>query len=99
MRGSSQTPLQDLHCQVADVLLCFIPITPCASAAVGRFSMSRADAVVPGAKLAVVTKDDDPSAGFTVVEVTKVEDVQAEGMYMPLFEHPYIIADGVASLL
>jgi hypothetical protein len=37
----------------------------------------------------------DASAGFVVANVSRLEVVDAEGMYVPAVEMPYIIADGV----
>jgi hypothetical protein len=45
--------------------------------------------------LAVLTDETDPMAGFTAVTVEATATEDAEGLYTPLLESPYIIADGV----
>jgi hypothetical protein len=53
--------------------------------------------VRPGDLMAVLTNESDPLGGFTVVPVTSNEVVQAEGIYVPYIDKPYMIADGVVA--
>lgn len=68
--------------------------------AVGEFATIAAMAVAAGDKLAVLTDESDPAAGFTVVAVTSAAKVAASGMYLPVLKtSPYIIAEGVVAPL
>lgn len=65
---------------------------PCA---VGPFKLVAARDVQPGDRLVVGASPVDASAGFVVGSVTAVEGVQAQGLYLPVIEHPYLVVDGV----
>jgi hypothetical protein len=47
--------------------------------------------------MAVLTDENNPMGGFTVVPITSNEVVQAEGIYVPYIDKPYMIADGVVA--
>jgi hypothetical protein len=55
----------------------------------------KASEVKAGDLMAVLTHESNPEGGFTAVPVTRNEVVQAEGMYVPYIEKPYMVADGV----
>jgi hypothetical protein len=63
--------------------------------AVGAFDTVPAAYVVVGDKLVVRKDPTDASQGFVVAAVTAVEGVRAEGLYLPVIEHPYLVVDGV----
>lgn len=67
--------------------------------AVGRFASLSAKDIKRGDKLAVLTDESNPAAGFTAVAVTGVERLQDEGKYLPALSKPYIIANGVVTPL
>lgn len=56
-----------------------------------------ANSVQAGDKLVLLVDPSDAAAGFVVAAVSSVETVEAEGMYVPAVEMPYIIADGVVT--
>jgi hypothetical protein len=58
-----------------------------------------ARAIKKGDKLAVLSKENDPAAGFSAAVVTGVDTVETAGFYTPALESPYIIADGVPTPL
>lgn len=81
------------HCVSELTVLCFwMPANP---PAVGRFEGVSAKFVGAGDILAVLTDETNPSAGLTAVIVEATAFEEAEGLYTPLIESPYIIADGV----
>lgn len=63
--------------------------------AVGAFETIPANAVQAGDRLVLLADPADASAGFVVAAVSSVESVEAEGMFVPAVEMPYIVADGV----
>jgi hypothetical protein len=63
--------------------------------AVGSFDLIQANKVKAGDLMAVLTDESEPEGGFTVVPITNNEVVQAEGMYVPYIEKPYLVAGGV----
>jgi hypothetical protein len=73
------------------------------SLAVGANDVVRAERLAPGDVVAVLTLTEpgNPAASgfFTAVAVTGVERVQAEGMFTPAIDRPFIVAgDMVASV-
>jgi hypothetical protein len=69
-------------------------LLPC-SAAVGSFKLLAARDVAPGDRLVVGSSPVGASGGFVVGTVTAVEGVEADGLYLPVIEHPYLLVDGV----
>jgi hypothetical protein len=67
-------------------------VLPCA---VGPFELVKAGFVQRGDLFPVLTNTSDPPAGFTVAVVDDVTVVQADGMYLPMIEKSFIIAEDV----
>lgn len=62
--------------------------------AVGAFETVRSDSIKAGDKIVLLPSPQDPSAGFHVAAVTERKQVVADGVYNPVIEMPYLIADG-----
>lgn len=67
--------------------------------AVGAFELVQASKVQENDLFAVVTDPENPAAGVTVVKVDAVEEVEAEGMYLPVITRPFLIANDVVTPL
>lgn len=74
---------------------CLLPLQlPLLTHAVGAFELSPAVDIKAGDRLAI-TQPDATQAGYVVAAVEKVESVEADGLYLPVIEHPYLVVDGV----
>jgi hypothetical protein len=62
--------------------------------AVGAFETVLAKTIVPGNKIVLMQDPADLTAGYHVSVVSTVEQVNAEGYYVPAVASPYIVADG-----